>query len=57
VKGPSVEDWEQLSKLLVYLRGTVVFVMRLKLSALFHVVAYIDASFWHIQMESHIVEL
>jgi hypothetical protein len=45
VKGPRVEDWEKLSKLLGYLRRTVDFVMRLKPSALFCVVAYIDASF------------
>jgi hypothetical protein len=55
VRGPRVEDWEKLSKLLGYLRGMVDFVMRLKPSALFHVVAYID--FQHIQMASFIVEL
>jgi hypothetical protein len=45
VKGPSVEDWEKLSKLLGYLKGTEDYVMRLRPSALFHVVAYVDASF------------
>ena len=45
VRGPGVEDWEKLSKLLGYLRGMVDFVMRLKPSALFRMVAYIDVSF------------
>jgi hypothetical protein len=45
VKGLSVEDWEKLSKLLGYLKGTEDYVMRLRPGALFRVVAYVDASF------------
>jgi hypothetical protein len=45
VKELSVEDWEKLSRLLGYLKGTMDFVVRLRPSAIFRVVAYIDASF------------
>jgi len=45
VREPTVEDWEKLSKLLGYLKGTKGFVMRLKPNALFRVVVYVDASF------------
>jgi predicted small secreted protein len=45
VKEPSVEDWEKMSKLLGYLKGTEDYVMRLKPNALFRVVAYVDANF------------
>jgi hypothetical protein len=45
VKEPSIEDWEKMSKLLGYLKGTEDFVTRLKPNALFCVVAYVDSSF------------